>query len=266
MFGRRLGGRGIGAGGTQRRGGSGAYVFVNSEAAALVARFTSNPTNSRKYHIDTLVGSLKTAGVWTKLDAFYVMAAHDEQAALLSWNDETYNLTVAAGTPVFTADRGVATNGTSSKYTTGFNPLTAANPKFTQDDAFMCVWALNLSASGRFGNDRSRAGWTPVPTIYSRANDATTTNTVGIDAGTRLFTWSRSAAASYARYTNGTAFDTPAVVSTGVISQPFDLGETFGSFGAGPYSAAAFGSGLTATEVGDLYDAINTYMTAVGAA
>ena len=45
------------------------YSFVNDEAAAFVERFAAPPTEARKALIDTLIGSLKTGGVWGKADA-----------------------------------------------------------------------------------------------------------------------------------------------------------------------------------------------------
>ena len=35
--------------------------------------------------IDKAIGQLKMAGVWGKLDALYLLAAHTSQAALVNW-------------------------------------------------------------------------------------------------------------------------------------------------------------------------------------
>jgi hypothetical protein len=71
----------------------GNYTPVNAEATALIARMTIAPNARRKRAIDTLIGALKTAGVWTKLDTFYVMAAHDAASARLNWISTSFNLT-----------------------------------------------------------------------------------------------------------------------------------------------------------------------------
>jgi hypothetical protein len=241
-----------------------APVAILPQTQALVARFTTPPSLARTVLINTLIGSLVTAGVWGKLDALYVMAQYDAQAAQQNWVANQYNLAVAVGVPVFTADRGYATNGTTSCLTTGFNPVTAAG-KLSLNSAYMGVWALNLSANGRFGNDTSRLGWGSVPMHYTRANDGTTTQG-SVSASARWFSWSRAASGSYVQRVNGADFSTPSVTSTALTNNVLLLGQTNGSFGAGPYVACAFGSSLTQSEDAALYNALNIWNTAVGAA
>ncbi|WP_336802535.1 hypothetical protein, partial [Kaistia sp. MMO-174] len=69
------------------------------------ARLTNQPTTARKKLYNDLIVSLKTAGVWAKLDALYVLAAADAQAARQNLVANAYNIS-ASGSPVFTADRG----------------------------------------------------------------------------------------------------------------------------------------------------------------
>jgi hypothetical protein len=99
----------------------------NAETAALLSRMTTLPTITRQRQIDTLIGSLKTAGVWAKLDALYVLAAHESATMVLNWVSANYNLT--GGTPpTFVADRYIQGNGTTQFYDTQFNPTTASTP------------------------------------------------------------------------------------------------------------------------------------------
>ena len=59
---------------------------------AIAAAFTTPPTTARKNLIDAAVVALKSAGVWTKLDALYLFAAADSQAAIINWKAPgTYN-------------------------------------------------------------------------------------------------------------------------------------------------------------------------------
>lgn len=248
-------------------GGGNPFAGGTFEAAtiALLARFTTPATPQRQVQINTLISALVSSGVWTKLDALYVMAAADAQAAQRNWIANSFNLSVAAGSPVFTADRGYATDGAASKLTTSFNPTTASSPKFVLDDASAHVWALDLSANGRAGNDTARSGWGSTPAHYSRANDGSTT-TGNVTAAARLFSWARSAAAQYVQRVNGADFATVVVTSTALTNADFLIGETNGAFGAGPYCAYAFGSNLTTAETLALYQALLGYLTAVGAA
>ena len=60
-------------------------VSYEAEATALFARFSTDPGTTRKDAINTCIASLKTAGVWSKLDCLYVFAAHNETDAKLNW-------------------------------------------------------------------------------------------------------------------------------------------------------------------------------------
>ncbi|MFG1464231.1 hypothetical protein V5F77_15175 [Xanthobacter sp. DSM 24535] len=65
------------------------------ETAALLARMSVPPAAARKAQLDGLVQTLLAAGIWTKLDAFYILAAHDAQAArlnLVPWTGTVTNL------------------------------------------------------------------------------------------------------------------------------------------------------------------------------
>ncbi len=65
------------------------------ETAGLLARMSVPPSPARRTQIDTLVKTLLAAGLWTKLDALYLTAAHDAQAArlnLVPWTGTVTNL------------------------------------------------------------------------------------------------------------------------------------------------------------------------------
>lgn len=94
------------------------------EALALFARMTTPPDARRKGLINTLIAGLKHAGVWSRLDAFYMLAAHTAQAACLNWVADAYNLT-PVNNPAFEVDRGYTGNGLNAYLDTGFNPVTS---------------------------------------------------------------------------------------------------------------------------------------------
>ncbi|QIG73101.1 hypothetical protein EVB99_110 [Rhizobium phage RHph_N3_19] len=74
-----------------------------TETETLTTAFSVAPTRRRKRTIDWAISTLKTAGVWTKLKAFYKVG-NDQQSSLINWKTPgTYNLTVV-GTPGFTAN------------------------------------------------------------------------------------------------------------------------------------------------------------------
>src|SRR5690606_7666747 len=110
------------------------------EAQALFDRFTTPPTTARKNLINDLFAALMEAGVYSKLDAFYIFAQYDEQAALQNWVADQYNSN-PVNSPTFTVDRDYVGNGTSSYLDSQFNPSTAVSPKFVQNSAYFGIWS-----------------------------------------------------------------------------------------------------------------------------
>ena len=60
------------------------------------------PTNARKALIDALITSLKSAGVWAKLDVLWIPAAHDSQAGRLNWKSPGTFTLAEVSSPTFT--------------------------------------------------------------------------------------------------------------------------------------------------------------------
>lgn len=247
------------------------YTFTNAEASALVARFTTPPTNARKLLIDNLVGSLKTAGVWTKLDALYMRAAADSQAARLNWVADQYNST-AFSSPVFTADRGYTPDGSASYVDSGFNPTTAVAPKLALDDGHMGAWHLTDlpnggAASNDTGNTTSRI--LNLSTSLTSLRPNTTTAIAGVSEDyAKHKVWTRDGAASWRYYNAGVLVggDPRTDASTGLSNFNFGTGRTSGSaFGLNQEAISHWGSHLTGAEIAAMTDAFTTYLTAVGA-
>ncbi len=251
-------------------GGGVSGPSYSAEATALFARMTTAPSDARKLSIDTLITSLKTAGVWTKLDALYILAAHASQAARLNWVQDLYNCT-AINSPTFTTDRGYTGDGSSSYLDTNFNPTTASTPKLTQNDAHLGLWSR--TSAGSFVNDMGAAA-----TLYlgarnngltdSRICSAGSTGIASAD-GTGHFTGARSgsAGANSIAYRNGASIGSPGGTSGALTSGNIFVGARSinAQFSARQIAAAHYGSNLTAQNVSDLYAALSTYMTSVGA-
>lgn len=250
---------------------TGSVPAYEDEASALFARFTSDPGTTRRADINVLVAALKSAGVWGKLDALYVIAAHNEQAAQRNWIADAYNL-APQSSPAFTSDRGYQSNGSTSYISTGFNPANAPGKKYVLNDAFMGVWiqaAATASNSSEIGitNARIYSRTGTDGTVITRANDSTQTTTVsGSPAVTGLLSWSRLASGSYTAYRGDTSVAAPSVASTSITNATLDILRSGGVYSNSVVGAAFVGAGLSASEVTALNSALNTYMTAVGAA
>lgn len=260
---------GLGLGGLTR-GSAKAYVFTNAEAAALVARFTTQPNGARKLLIDTLVGSLKSAGVWSKLDAFYMLAAADSQAARLNWIADQYNLT-AVNSPTFEADRGYTGNASSSYLDTGFNPATASNPKFVLNSGHVGVYSRTDNSTSTYfdignANARLNARSSTANALRGALNDATNGNFGANPTSIGHFALNRSAAGARQGYGSGSLLGSDTVASTAVGNEAFSILRGSTVYSGRQIATGHFGQSLSGTEVGNLSAAITAYLQAVGAA
>lgn len=253
------------------------------EALALFARMSSAPTAERAALMNALIRSLKTGGVWAKLDALYVMAAADAQAARLNWVGDTYNLSTV-NSPTFTADRGYAGNGSSAYLETGFNPFSAVGAKYTRDSAHLALWdRTDRAASGtsiEIGLFSGTAFQSHINTRFTgdtflgRVNQAVSGQmSAAVTSSSGFHVASRTGASAQAFYKNGSLLSSNATASVSLASAndsyPILAGKTVGSAAfansADQLAAVSIGGGLTSGEQSTFYAAINTYLAAIGA-
>ncbi|WP_342446987.1 DUF2793 domain-containing protein [Azorhizobium doebereinerae] len=255
-----------------------AYGFARPEAEALVARMASPPPTSRRWLIDRLVGALVAAGVWQKLDALYLLAAADGQAARLNWIAPAYGLT-EVNSPGFAADRGYASDGAASYLRTGFVP--GAATQFQTDAASLGVW---VQENGRRG---LAMGVLLPPTYhgshiarYAAADGgycALTVTETGITAvgtytnflDTGFYAAVRSGPAAQARYKNGVVLESATATSTASSGLEFYLlGTNLGGpliNSTGRLAAAFMGGSLTPAQMAAFDAALRAYLSAIGA-
>lgn len=252
---------------------TGTVAAYSAEATALFTRFTSDPGTTRKGHIDTLITALKSAGVWAKLDALYILAAHDSQAACRNWIADSYNLT-PNNSPTFTTDRGYTGNGSNMTLSTGFIPSSASSPKYVQNSGTLGAWALTtITGLNEYiiGSSTSNvAGFNPRSSvantlrgILNRTTALENFSTNTTSAGLSILTRTSNNATTY--YQNITSKSTSSNASTGVPAVEIIL-LGFNSTASNHQIAVGFiGSGFNSTEVTDTYNALNTFLTAIGA-
>lgn len=238
--------------------------FEDADVLAILNAFTVKADHVRKGHIDTLVRGIKAAGVWAKLDALWVLAAHDAQAARVNWMlPGTFNLTVE-GTPTFTADQGYTGNGTDGRLNTGWNPSTNG-VNFQLNSAHMGLWVRTTSAAGE---DRCDMGvsnfrmdtWRAANTLLTRANHATSIQVSNNTAG--YFCTNRSASDAIQIRKNNTSLATNTGASTAISSETMRLLALVTSVhSTKQLSAAHVGGSLTTGEIDSLYGHLNTYIS-----
>jgi hypothetical protein len=251
---------------------SSTFTTYYTASQAIFTAFTTPPVTARKTVINTCVGSLKTAGIWTLLDCLYFMAAADAQAALINWkNPGTFNL-IAVNSPTFTADRGFTGDGATSRLRTQFTP-SANGANFTLNDA--SLWVFSLTAAANAANAIGNSSVSPRSFVTPRnasnqiacsVNDGTS-SVVATASGLGLVGASRVNSTTKRAWRNGAQVgsDFP-ITSTALPTQEqWLLAANATSFSTYQEAGAAFAASLTGLE-SSFNTAITTYMQAVGAA
>lgn len=246
-------------------------TVYDTDTIALLGTMSVQPTATRAGLIDALIAGLKTDGIWSLLDLFYVQAAHDSQAARLNWiNPATYTCLEVAS-PTFTTDQGYAGNGTTSYLNTQYTPSTNA-VNLAQNSATIAVWSRTAAVDKFvFGNGTSTGiiaiGTRLTGDFFSyRMNQSTTTATASTD-GSGLFAASRSGASATQGYRNGATLGAAgSAASAALPAQALNIGRVAAGFSGVQVAAAAVGANLSGAQHLALYTRLNTYMTAIGAA
>lgn len=128
---------------------------VDADYQAVLDRSTAlgytAPSAAQQTLQNTLVTDLKTAGVWDKLDVFYVFATDgDSDYATLNWKAPSSFQLTKTNSPTFTTNEGFAQSGTAS-LDTGFI-LDTNGTNFTQDDAGVFVAFPTLGSASQSNN------------------------------------------------------------------------------------------------------------------
>lgn len=232
---------------------SSTYTWVDAVAAA-----GGSVSTSRQTLVNDLIVGLKADGVWAKLDRLWIFAAENAKSALIDL--KALDPAVVAGSPTYTADRGVIatdSNNLQSNYNVATNAV-----NFVQNSAHIACWALNCVAQGQplvtvagYGSQHifpSLSG-----TTYARINDSGS----GVTAPAildGLWLGNRTNSTSCQTYKDGVIFHDETLGSVAVGSAVF-LPAFFGTC-----SAASIGGSFTSTQQLAFYNRLRTYMTAVG--
>ena len=262
------------------RGHTAATSAYCADATALFARMTTPPNDVRKTVINNFIVGAKTAGIWQKWDAVYVLAAADQQAALLNWIADTNNAT-AENSPSFVADSGFKSNGTSSWVNSHYNP-TQDSVHFSIMDASVSVYCVTSSAvndqydigcadykvtsySWVMINSRNGANFANASLCGTSAYDSYNCGTSSLG----LTSMSRNASTFYL-YKDGSPVANNAYapaytpnLNIAICTNNFWNGTQAG-YSSRRISFVSFGALLSATEQAELATLVEAYMDSVG--
>jgi hypothetical protein len=239
------------------------------DAAAVFARMTTPPSDTRKGLLNANLLAHKAGNVWPKTDVRWILAAADAQAARLNWKSASFTLT-PVNAPAFTADRGYTGDGTSSYLTSGFDPTTSPAGLLMQtDSAHLGIWVRTAGATSGFDagsqNNRGKVRGRPAASGAS-ASLSTTSAVTWATAGTvpmSVFVVRRSSAEQLL-FVNGALVATGANVSAGLISA-LDILRAAASYGDRQVCIVQAGAALSDAEVLAAHNADLTLLQAIGA-
>lgn len=272
-----------GCGGTPTGGASSIWIggYITSGGAGALtpaqtylARTVGGNEGGNAANITTLINGLVADGVWSKLDALYVLAQQNAADSLLNLVGTNYTLT-KVGLPTFTQYRGYSGFTPTAYLSTNFNAATAVSPFFTRNSASLGLWSTGTvgapESTAEFGN--SSAGATGESHLftnytgglfYARINDPSvgSVTSAGV-AG--FFGGDRPSSSSVVPYYNGAVQTAQSSTSQAVFNGNFTLGWVSGIAGSSDQFAEAHISGSLGS-AGNLalYTRLRTYMTAVG--
>jgi hypothetical protein len=253
-----------------RRGGG-----FTAEYKAILARATALgytlPSEGQQVKQNNLLKALIAAGIWAKLDVFYVYA-NDAGAdfATLNWKAPTLYQSTRVNSPTFTANEGFAGNGITSYLNSNFN-LFLNSVNYTQDNSSIGVYKKSGTSTG----DKCLIGVLQTgPTIGSHMNAASTvrqnsaTGAASLNWTNGLCSLVRNNSSNYNTYNgNSKTPNSYGVTSTGVPNaNVFVLARSVNNSISNPtdeqVSVSYIGGNITA-EYSAFVDILQNYITAI---
>jgi hypothetical protein len=223
------------------------------------------PSLSQQSLQNQLVLDLKDGGIWSKLDTFSLFATDgDADFALIDWKrliDYT-----AVNSPTFTTNEGFQGDGTSSYIDLNYETNTDW-VNVSQDN--VCLFANNLVDATPLQNVvvGSSSAYVAL-NLKNQFNNFSTrlhSGTLGavpsLGATGRLYT-SRNNSSNYSVYFNGDFEGTVSTTTSSVTTALFLFRATT-AFYTTKTSYVGYGAYLDATEIDDLDNALDTYLTSL---
>lgn len=216
------------------------------------------PSASVQVKQNTLLTSLKSTGVWAKLDVFYVFAQDGGSAfGTLNWKNPNANQSTLVNAPTFVSNQGFTGNGTSSYIDTNFNPATQG-VQYTQNNASRYFFTHAIG-TGRFdGNTSGTNSMFLGVSASQRINAGSNTATPPIDFTSAVNTKSlhRTSSTAITAY-NSTTSQVAVQTSAAMTSANQWILRSAANYGT--HTCAAYGMG--ASMISEHTNFINTWNT-----
>jgi hypothetical protein len=254
------------------------YANIDPTVQAWANSLSATPSSNVLTHLSSFVAGLKYDGVWSKIDRMWVHATETQQQAtrdLVMLQDAT-----RVGSPTFIALSGYAFVQ-ASKYLTTTYDIGSNATGWTQNSAHLGLF-ITSTLVGNGTNQQGDIGMGSVNTfnpfsdtsqVATKINTSGASNTVitGIvsAAANQFLISTRTGANVTSVYRNGSFVFSGTQVSTTIASispSAFWIGTSTASGGANIRNVALsfWGGGLTATDVTNFNNRVQTLKAAIG--
>lgn len=244
-------------------------VSVDADYQAVLDYATTQaytlPSASQQALQNQLVVDLKDAGVWSKLDTFYVFATDgDRDYAAINWKDPNSFEIVEYNSPTFTTNVGFQGNASSAyldpSYNQGTDGVNWSNP-----NGSFGVWvdtASTINAHCYVGDNIANSSLRRGTLKIINTNDCDTPSKVSGDVNNTFMHINLNSTTAELYY-NAVSQATGSVTTFSNAANMTFLAEGgLTSFSQGIISIGFFGGDLS-SEQSDFYTAVNSYMTTI---
>lgn len=238
------------------------------QTAAYLAAMTSPAPLGYALAYDRLIRALVAAGVYSLFDGFWIMAAHDRQAAKLNAAAPGTFTLAETNAPIFTPGQGFRGDSIQAAMDTGVTP-NAGGAKAAQDNFAMGYWADDpgySSPAGVWASGQDRLALTHGQgNFFSRGGLVGTVSTA--TAKTRMMlALTRNNSANHQTYLNGALLTSFVGASTLFGSGSINIFRRAGQtvFDGELIPFFYLGSALTEPQHLAIYNACRTYLADVG--
>jgi hypothetical protein len=240
------------------------YQAVINKAVSLGYNL---PSAYCQYMQNDMVVKLKSAGIWSKLDLFYMFESDssDLNFATLNWKDPNSFQITAVNAPTWLQGRGISTNGTTQFLNTNWTPsLHAVN--YTLNDA--CVFYKadsQVAGSHNIGQTLGSTGGLSLRSDNSTSCFVNSTTILSASPSSssgdfmRMFSRTSSTDVTYRgiQKTLNQSNNLRTQTTNFLPANPIWIGRSGGLYGGITYRSAGFGASLTLNET-RLLDSIIT--------
>jgi hypothetical protein len=243
----------------------------SAEYQTVYDSFTTKPSDAVAVAQNTMVAALVAAGVWVKLDIFYLFAqeSNGDGEALKNWlNPGTFDATLV-NAPIFVSLEGFTGDGATQEIETGFN-LTSDSVKYTLDaSSFGTYIRTNVSDNGGdIAADAaadsfliSRSG---SDTTIGRINAANSLSVANTDSR-GFYVVNRNDSAGHQIWKNKVKINDAPLASTALPNDTVVFLSKGGTAYTTRQNAGGYvGANLTQTNIENFTDAIEVYMDSNG--